>query len=304
MSRTDARLTPFVCTNCGFWQRWFAEPPSCPVCTDYRHPLPPDGWRFRSASDVASATRTTRREVLDGVWMIESDPAVGIGPAGWVLETERGTVHWEGAGWTDDDTLDWLAERGGVRWLAFSHSHVLGSAWRVAERFEPEVVAQSEQLPFAQALPVSWPFGARAELADGLSLVHTGGHTPGHSVLHWQSRRLVFCGDAFKFRLDGDGRATHVSTHKAYDAHIPLSHDDARSYRQSFGALDFDGLVTPWEAVPEGGKAAAMHLLDVQLAGRPTADWVEIPGGPLPAAAAGNANRQRETPRNPTSDDD
>ena len=250
--------------------------------------------------------------MLDGVWMIESAPAVGIGPAGWFLETEGGNVHWEGAGWTSDAALDWMASRGGVRWLSFSHSHVLGSAWRVAERFAPEVVVQTEQLPWAQALPVRWPFGRSAQLADdaggaddspadpasgagtpaGLRLVHTGGHTPGHSVLHWPARRLVFCGDAFKFRLDADGRATHVSTHRAYDAHIPLSHDDARSYRETFSALDFDGIVTPWEAVPTGGKTAALHLLDALLAGRPHADWVEIPGGPLPAAAATNANRQ------------
>ena len=297
MPRSDDALTPWVCTNCGFWQRYFAAPPDCPVCTDYRHPLPPDGWDFHAAGDVASVHETTRREVLDSVWMLEADPAIGIGPAGWFIETDEGTVHWEGAGWTSDDALDWMAGRGGVRFLAFSHSHVLGSAWRVAERFEPEVVVQSAQLPFAQALPVSWPFGARADLAPGLSLVHTGGHTDGHSVLHWASRRLVFCGDAFKFRLDADGRATHVSTHKAYDAHIPLSHDDARSYRETFGALDFDGLVTPWEAVPEGGKAAALALLDAQLEGRPSADWFEIPDGPLPAAAAHNANR-RPAPAN------
>ena len=292
MGRSDAGLTPYVCTNCGFWQRHFAVPPACPVCTDYRHPLPPDGWRFLAADDVESSHVTAWREVLDGVWMIESEPAVGIGPAGWLVETEHGAVHWEGAGWTSDAALDWMADRGGVRFLGFSHAHVLGSAWRVAERFRPEVVVQSEQLPWAQALPVSWPFGARAALADGLDLVHTGGHTPGHSVLHWARRRLVFCGDAFKFKLDAEGRATHVSTHKAYDAHVPLSPDDARAYRATFGALGADGLVTPWEAVPEGGVAAAMHLLEVQLAGRPTADWVEIPGGPLPAAAAHNANRQ------------
>ena len=310
MARSDTGLAPWVCTHCGFWQRWFAAPPSCPVCTDYRHPLPPGGWEFLDTPAVAASCTTDWREVLDGVWMIESAPAVGIGPAGWLIETEAGNVHWEGAGWTSDAALDWMASRGGVRWLAFSHSHVLGSAWRVAERFRPEVVVQSEQLPWAQALPVSWPYGASARLADdiggtndaptgtasgaGLRLVHTGGHTPGHSVLHWPERRLVFCGDAFKFKLDADGRATHVSTHRAYDAHIPLSHDDVRSYRDTFSALDFDGVVSPWEAVPTGGKAAVLGLLDALLAGRTHADWVEIPDGPLPAAAATNANRQAD----------
>ena len=290
MPRSDAALPPYVCLNCGFWQRHFARPPSCPVCLDYRHPLPPAGWQFQTAAEVAARHETVWREALPGVWAFETTPPIGIGPCGWLLQTDHGNVHWEGAGWTSDAALDQMAALGGVLFLSFSHSHVLGSAWRVAERFAPEVVVQSAELPLAQALPVSWPFGARADLAPGLALVHTGGHTDGHAVLHWAERRLVFCGDAFKFALGADGRATHVSTHKAFDAHIPLSHDDARAYRAVFAGLDFDGLVTPWEAVPEGGKAAALALLDAQLAGRPSADPLPIPGGPLRVAAARNAN--------------
>ena len=283
MGRIDPALTAFVCTNCGFWQRHFAVPPSCPVCTDYRHPLPPEGWDFRTVSEVARGHETTWREVLDGVWAFEATPAIGIGPFGWLVQTPHGNVWWEGAGWVSDTALDHVEALGGVRWLSFSHSHVLGAAWRVAERFAPETVVQSRELSFAQALAVSWPFGARADLAPGLALVRTAGHTDGHSVLHWAKRRLVFCGDAFKFRLDGAGRATHISTHQAYDAQIPLAHDDAQRYRDLFADLDFDGLVTPWEAVPAGGKTAALALLDAQLAGRPFADWFEIPAGPLPS---------------------
>ncbi|MDT0631507.1 MBL fold metallo-hydrolase [Rubrivirga litoralis] len=283
MPHTDDPLPRWACTNCGFWQPYFATPPDCPVCTDYRHPLPRAGWDFVSEGEAAGRFETTWREVLPDVWTFETAPALGIGPLGWILRTEHGNVSWEGAGWTSDAALDQVEALGGVRFLSGSHAHVFGSWWRVAERFEPEVVVQSAALPFAQALAVSWPFGAEAELAPGLRLLWTGGHTAGHSVLHWEARRLVFCGDAFKFRLDADGRATHVSTHKAYDAHIPLSHDDARAYRALFAGLDFDGVVTPWEAVPTGGKAAVLSLLDAQLAGRPSADWHEIPGGPLPA---------------------
>ena len=282
MGRLDPALTPFVCTNCGFWQRHFAVPPSCPVCTDYRHPLPPGGWDFRPEDKVAAQHGTVWTEVLDGVWRFEATPAIGIGPCGWLLQTTHGNVWWEGAAWMSDAALDHIEALGGIRFLSFSHSHVVGAAWRVAERFEPETVVQRDELPFAQALAVSWPFGARADLAPGLALVHTGGHTAGHSVLHWAERRLVFCGDAFKFRLDGDGRATAISTHQAYDAHIPLAHDDARHYRDLFADLDFDGLVTPWEAVPTGGKTAALALLDAQFASRPFPDWMDIPGAPLP----------------------
>ena len=292
MSRSDAALPRWACANCGFWQPYFERPPSCPVCLDYRHPLPPAGWRFFSEAEAAGQFETSWREVLPDVWAFETAPALGIGPLGWLVRTGHGNVHWEGAGWTSDAALDKMEALGGVRFLSGSHAHVYGSWWRAAERFGPEVVVQSESLPFAQALSVSWPFGESASLAPGLTLHHTGGHTPGHSVLLWAERRLLFCGDAFKFRLGEAGRATHVSTHKAYDAHVPLSHDDVRLYRDLFAALDFDGVVTPWEAVPAGGKAAVLHLLDRLLDGRrPSADWHAIPGGPLAAPASGAAER-------------
>ena len=287
MPASDADLPRWACANCGFWQPYFAAPPDCPVCRDFRHPLPPAGWRFVSDADAAGTFATTAREVLPDVWAFESAPALGIGPLGWLVRTEAGNVWWEGPGWMDDAALDRVGALGGVRWLSGSHAHVFGAAWRVAERFRPETVHHTENLPWARAMRTSWPFGTaaggRAELAPGVSLVHTGGHTPGHTVLHWAARRLVFCGDAFKFNLDVAGRATHVSTHLAYDAHVPLAHDHVRAYQAVFGGLDFDGVVTPWEAVPAGGRAAVLALLDAQLAGRPFADPWPLPGGPLPA---------------------
>jgi hypothetical protein len=44
----------FACEHCGFWQRHFA-PAACPVCEDFRHPLPADGWRFATVDAVAAA---------------------------------------------------------------------------------------------------------------------------------------------------------------------------------------------------------------------------------------------------------
>ena len=39
-------LSPFACTNCGHWQKYFATPPHCPICSDVRNDLPADGWEF------------------------------------------------------------------------------------------------------------------------------------------------------------------------------------------------------------------------------------------------------------------
>ena len=268
-------LAHHVCLNCGFWQRHF-DPPSCPVCTDFRHPLPPDGWRFETAAEVGRRVATRWREVAPGVTEFWNEPQVGIGPHGYLIATPAGNVAFEGASWYSDEALDHVAALGGVRALSASHPHVYGALWRLVERFAPEVAVHTGDLPFAQAFRVSWPFDEWAELAPGLTLWHTGGHTDGHAVLHWEARRLLFCGDALKFTLDAAGRGAAVSCHKAFDAHIPLSHAEVRRYAAVMRPLDFDAVLTPWEFVPSGGKEAALALFAAQLAGRPFADPLPI----------------------------
>ena len=256
-------MPPYCCANCGFWQRYFEVPPSCPVCLDYRHPLPPDGWRFLTSEEVDGRVETTWEEVRPGLVQFANRPAIGIGPCGYLVVREGGNVAFEGATWYSEAALAEIERLGGVRYLSASHPHVYGGLWRLVERFDPEVVIHQDDLPFAQAFKVSWPFAGEAELAPDVRLLHTGGHTPGHTVLYLPGRRTLFCGDALKFKLATYpvGQATHVSTHKAYDAHIPLSHADVRAYRAVMAPLDFEATVTPWEVVPEGGKAAALRPL-------------------------------------------
>ena len=273
-------MTHYCCLNCGFWQRRFAEPATCPVCEDFRHPLPPAGYAFATPDAIAGSHNSTWEEVLPDVWRFATTPSIGIGPCGWLVRTPTGNVHFEGAGWYPDDALDFLARLGGVRFLSASHPHVYGALWRVVERFASEVVLHTGDLNFAQAFRVSYPFDDAWPLTPDVDLHHTGGHTPGHAVLHWKPRRLLMAGDALKFTFPEPGQTVGlpdaVSCHAAFDAHVPLSHAQVRRYRQVLEPLDFDAVLTPWEAVTAGGKTAAMRLFEAQLSGKPFADRMRI----------------------------
>ena len=273
-------MTHYVCVNCGFWQRRFAMPAACPVCEDFRHPLPKDGYAFATPDAVAAGHTTAAEEVLPDVWRFTTTPSIGIGPCGWLLRTAGGNVHFEGCGWYDADALDTIERLGGVQFLSASHPHVYGALWQVVERFAPEVVIQNADLNFTQAFRVSFPFDAVWPLTPDVDLHHTAGHTPGHTVLHWKSRRLLAAGDALKFTFPGPGQTVGlpdtVSCHAAYDAHIPLSHADVRRYDAVMRPLDFDAVLTPWEAVTAGGKSAALQLFEKQATGKPFADRLRI----------------------------
>jgi hypothetical protein len=270
-------LDPYLCTNCGFWQRHFAVPTGCRICEDHRHVLPDDGWEFLTPAEADARVTCRWDEVEPGVWRYLTEPGIGIAPSGYLIETPQGSVAFEGAGWMSDAALDHMASRGPLAWLSASHPHSYGALWRVEERFGPRVALQRDDLDWALTVTASWPYDDRLSLGPGLTLHHTGGHFAGHAVLHDAGRGILFCGDALKFRLAADGRtATGVSCHKAFVRRVPLTPAEMRRYREVFAALDFHQTWTPFEQAANAGRAEALRLLDAQLAGLPTTDWMPL----------------------------
>lgn len=270
-------LTPHLCTNCGFWQRNFAVPTTCPICTDHRHVLPEAGYEFLTVAEVDAVARCTWVEIEPGVWRYTTVPAFGIGPSGYLIEHPRGNVAFEATGWMSDAALEHMAGRGPVVAASASHPHSYGALWRIEDHFGPEVALHRDDLGWAAAVTATRPFDDVLELLPGLTLHHTAGHFAGHAVLHDATRGILFCGDALKFTLAADGRtATDISCHKAFVRAIPLTPDELRRYRAVFARLAFTQTFSPFEQAANSGRDEALRLIDRQLAGRPTTDGMPL----------------------------
>lgn len=270
-------LSPWTCTNCGHWQRWFAAPPACPVCVDVRNALPDDGWDFRPLDEIARGREARWAEVRPGITGFWCEPQVGLGTCGWVIETDAGLVGWEGAGFYPDDGLAEIRRRGGLVALAASHVHGYGALFQLQDALDPPVMAVGvRDLEWTKAFRVTWPLDDRHEFAPGLVAHRTGGHFDGHMVLHDERRRVLFCGDMLKASLDADGRATGLSAHKAYHAQIPLSHQEIRDASEVIGNLDFDAVATPFEFVEGVTTAHVLALYDRLLSAQPVAGAIAL----------------------------
>lgn len=256
-------MTPYLCTNCGFWQRHFAVPLSCPVCTDFRHTPPEDGFRFLTPETAATETRTIWAGAGTEIVTFATDPRIGIGPNGYLIRHPAGNVFFDGTAYYSPGALDLIASLGGIQWLSASHPHAYGALWQLQERFAPIVAVHLEDLPWTNAFKTAWPFDETLELAPGLALIHTGGHFAGHSVLYWEDRRTLFAGDMLKFH-----GANGLSTHKGFNRKIPMSHAEVRRYAEVVKELDFDTVYTAFEAAP-CTRADVLRLFDRQLAGPP-----------------------------------
>ena len=263
-------LRPYACANCGFWQRYFATPPDCPVCTDVRNDLPPNGWRFLPATEVFATHRGGWREVAPDLVAFTTTPALGLAGTGWLVCREGGNVAFEAAPFYTSEMLDEIARRGGIAVIAASHAHGYGALWQLQEAYpEAALAIQADDLQMTKAFRVTAPFDDTLDLGGGFALHHVGGHYAGQAALHDAHGRRRFCGDMFKIDQDAAGRALTVSSHKAFHKDIPLTHRELGRYRQVIAALDFDAVLTPFEYAPEVGREVALRLLDEALARPP-----------------------------------
>jgi hypothetical protein len=263
-------LAPYVCTNCGYWQRYFEAPRSCPVCLDVRHVPPEHGWEFLTPDALDERVRCSWKEVEPGVWRFTVDPALGIGPTGYLVTRPEGNIAFEGADWYSDEALEQIASLGGISYISASHPHAYGALWRLQERFGAEIAVQREDLPWVSTLKVSLPFDERLVLLPGLTLLHVGGHFDGQSVLHHEEAKILFAGDALKLELTDERTAHAISCHKAFVRGIPLTHGEVSRYREVFAGLDFEQVFTTFEQGGNVGRGEALKLFDHLLQSKPS----------------------------------
>ncbi|MFC3124407.1 MBL fold metallo-hydrolase [Pseudoroseomonas globiformis] len=262
-------LTPWACANCGFWQKHFG-PLTCPVCDDTRNDLPHDGWHFLREEEVAGRLTGSWRRLERDMVAFSTAPPFGLNGTGWLLLHPDGNIAFEAAPYYTEPMLQEIRRLGGIRFLAASHVHGYGALWQLQDVFQPEVMAiQKDDLRMTKAFRVTWPYDDALQLRPGQTLLHVGGHYEGQAVLYDETRRILFCGDAFKVDQDPAGENLAVSTHKAFHKDIPLSPGEACKYREVISRLDFDTVCTPFEHAPGITTDVALAVLDDQLRGPP-----------------------------------
>lgn len=273
-------LPAYLCDHCGYWQRYFATPPACPMCLDARHVVPQDGWRFWTREAAQARFPCHWQEVEPGVWRFWNEPVGGIGPTAYLIQTQHGNMGFEGCPVFSEAALRQIETLGGIRVLSASHPHAYGAIWQLQDRFDPELALHPGDLAWSQALRVTWPWDDALEPIPGLELRLTAGHFAGHAVLFDRGRRILFCGDALKFEMDPADRrrAVAISAHKAFVRGVPLTPDELRRYRVVFASLDFRQTWTPFEQAANSGRAEALALIDRMLASRPHAAPVPLAG--------------------------
>lgn len=173
-----------VCATCGT-QFAVPDPDRCPVCEDPRQYVPEAGqaWTTLTALRADHHNRIGPQGDLEG---IETVPAFGIGQRALLVPHGEGRLLWDCLTLFDQDTATLIEQRGGLTGIAISHPHYYSAMAEWAQHFDCPVYLHADDAEWIMRPDphIELWGGERYDLGSGLTLLRTGGHFPGATVLH------------------------------------------------------------------------------------------------------------------------
>jgi hypothetical protein len=191
---------------------------------------------------------------------IGTEPKFGIGQRALLVRSPAGNVLWDCISLLDDATVNAVRDLGGISAIAISHPHYYSAMIEWSHAFDsvPIYLHEADRRWVLRPDPaIRFWSGATMEIADGLTLIHTGGHFDGFQVLHWREgaggQGVLLSGDQPQVCPD----PKWVSFMWSYPNYIPLSASKIEVITRILEPWPFDRLYGAfWPSiVPADAKA-------------------------------------------------
>jgi len=131
-------------------------------------------------------------ERMTSIW---TEPKFGIGQRCILIETPQGNVLWDCITYLDDETIELISGKGGLKAIVISHPHYYTTHLDWAWAFDcPVYIAQDDEEWLSRRdddgrrkLFTS----ASEEILKEVTAIKTGGHFPGSLVLLWRKKLMI-----------------------------------------------------------------------------------------------------------------
>jgi hypothetical protein len=239
----------WICPACGAnYPPADTAPERCPLCEDERQWVSPAGQRWTTMAQLAAdGCHSVIREVEPGLIGVGSDPDVGVGQRGLIVQTDEGNLLWDPAPFVDDAALEAVRAAGGLRAVSASHPHMYGAAVAWSHAFDAEIhLVDVDAAWLMRPDPAVRTWSGELEVLPGVTLVQCGGHFPGSAVAHWaagaEGRGAILAGDTIMV-TPGEDRVSFV-----YSApvRLPLAEPGVRGIMRALAAYDLDRIYGGW----------------------------------------------------------
>ena len=183
-------MTKYACMSCGVQYKASNTPPShCIICQyDDKYSAPETGQAWVKLAQHRNKYNVTWQELEDGLSKISMDTDMGIGQHAHFLQTTNGNYLWDAIPLINDQLIEDINAKGGLKAIAISHPDFYSNIADWATEFNVPVYIHHNDRDWFQDDDDNILFwhGDTLRLEDDLTLINCGGHFKGSSVMHWQ----------------------------------------------------------------------------------------------------------------------
>ncbi len=250
----------FTCFQCGAQFPESDKPPAaCPVCEDERQFVHWGGQKWLAREELAAAHKIVWRDDL-GLPGLGMEPSFAIGQRALLLREADGCVMWDCLPLATEEAVDYVRSLGGLKAIAISHPHYYGAVVDWSAAFGAPAYLHGDDRAFVTRPHrgiVPWQ-GEALKLSGDITLIRTGGHFAGGTVLHWRAgadgRGALLTGDIAQVAMD---RRT-LSFMYSYPNYIPLNAEAVKRIARAVKPFAFDRIYGAWwgRNIASGAKAA------------------------------------------------
>jgi glyoxylase-like metal-dependent hydrolase (beta-lactamase superfamily II) len=254
-------MPKYICFTCGTQYPDSSEPPEhCPICEDERQYIGHNGQQWTTLDELRADHQNVTRRYEPDLIGIGTEPRFAIGQRALLVQAPGGNILWDCMTLLDEPMIETVRELGGISAIAISHPHYYSTMVEWAHAFDAPVylhAADREHVMRADQSIRFWK-GETKELGEGLTLINTGGHFAGGTVLHWaqgaEGRGALLSGDIVNVVQD----RRYVSFMYSYPNQIPLPTAAIRRIVAALEPYEFDRIYSAWwdTITPSNGKAA------------------------------------------------
>lgn len=252
----------WICATCGVQTNASAQPPDlCAICADPRQYVPTGGQRWTTMDALANGHRNCFQNHEPNLTGIGTEPHFAIGQRALLVRTPNGNILWDCISLLDAATRDIVTALGGIAAIAISHPHFHATMvdWSRAFGDAPIHVHAADRASVARPDPaIRFWSGETSEILDGVTLINTGGHFEGATVLHWRDgtdgRGVLLTADIASVAAD----TRYVSFLRSYPNYIPLGRASVERIAATLEPYDFERIYGGWwhSVIAQDAKAA------------------------------------------------
>lgn len=142
--------------------------------------------KFRAVGD------STGEERMTSIW---TEPKMAIGQRCILIETDAGNVLWDCITYLDEETVDFIKGKGGLKAIVISHPHYYTTHLDWAKTFDCPVILAKDDEEWLNRADAEGRrnlcSGVAEDVLGDIKAIKTGGHFPGSLVLLWQKKLLI-----------------------------------------------------------------------------------------------------------------